>query len=124
MEILAQHPITEAQLNPYVGRPVGAVLPDGDMVFGTFDRIHEGHVVFRPATGLSTSSIQRMKQNLKSNPTIQSALQKAKTRAWGHGVYGGYPYGWGYGNFGWGIGWWWILPLFFLAALVALPFFW
>lgn len=122
MQILAQYPINANHVNPFIGRPVGAILPDGDLAYGVLDRLHDEHVVLKPIDGVSTAAVQSWKKQMKNHPVVKAAMKKVKTKAWGYG--GAYPYGWGYGNFGWGAGWWWIWPLFFILALVAWPFWW
>lgn len=133
MTFLAQYPINESLVNPYIGRQVGAVTPDGEVICGIIECIHKGNLVLRPLGNVPETVIQSIRQKMKADPKIGSALVKSKrkmkpmtiknkARIKAFGGYG-YPYGWGYGNWGWGAGWWWIWPLFALTALVALPFF-
>lgn len=125
MQILSRYPVSEAELLAHCGRPVGAVLANGDCVCGILDRVHDGHLVFRPITGVPEAQVAQFRHSIKRNfrpggRNRKPAGRQATTSAWGFG--GGYPYGWRYGNYGWGAGWWWLLPLFLLTALVAFPF--
>jgi len=129
MQILCQYPVTAQAVLPHCGRPVAAILPDGDIACGILDRVHDGCIVLRPL-GTPEATILNYKKNIKSHPKFKALIQKekaaknvkrAKINAFG---FGGYPFGWGYGNWGWGLGWWGIFPLFTLLALATLPFFW
>lgn len=136
MELLAQYPIEESACLPHVGRPVVAILPNGETVCGVMDRIHEGHLVLRPIEDLPVATVQSLRNSsgkhieaLPIKPDMKKKLrvlnkQMATTKAFGSGGFGGRPYGWGYGNYGWGAGWWWIFPLFWLAAIAAFAFAW
>lgn len=124
MQLLAQYPISHEHITPYVGRPVAALLPGGDIVCGVIDRIHEGHIVMKPVQNLPEATVASLKKSLQNDPRVKNRKvpEKVSTKAFGYP--GAYPYGWGYGNYGWGAGWWWIFPLFALAAIAAFPFFW
>jgi hypothetical protein len=99
-------------------------------------RIHDGHLVLRPIGNMPEAAIQSIqaaasKQGKKLVQTTGMkksfrvlGRQMATTKAWGYGGFAGRPYGWGFGNYGWGAGWWWIFPLFWLAAIAAWGFFW
>ncbi|MDR0268064.1 hypothetical protein [Paenibacillus sp.] len=120
MQLLAQYPVSADICDNYKGRPVMAMLVNGEMVCGVIDRIHDGHLVMRPVNNVPTAAISSLKKSMKES----KGLEKVRTKA--YNGYDGTPYnvGYGYGNYGWGAGWWWILPLFVLTALVAFPFFW
>lgn len=134
MTLIGQYPLNESLINPYIGRPVGAVLPDGEVICGIVECIHNGNLVLRPLR-IPEAAVLNIKNKLASNPRFRAAnlkakrnmkhmtlKEKAKIKAFGGGF--GYPFGWGFGNWGWGAGWWWIWPLLALTALIALPFFW
>jgi hypothetical protein len=112
MQYLAQSPIMPHHVIPHIGRPVAAILPNGEVVCGIVDRVCDGHLVMRPLDRAPEAAVM----NVTKQPKPRSPA-KAKIKAWG------YPYGWGYGNYGWGPGWWWIWPLVGLTALAAFPFF-
>lgn len=130
MQMLAQYPIKEENIAAFFGRPVVALLPDGEVVGGIVDRVHDGHLVMRPID-LPDAVVQNVRESAKNlkhpagpkakNKASAGKTGRAKTSAFG---YPGYPLGWGYGNFGWGVGWWWIWPLLFITALFAFPFWW
>lgn len=131
MQLIAQYPVNEAALGSYFGRPVGAVLANGDFVYGIMDRVYDGNLVLRPLNNVPQAALAQIKKSVKTKmknmklpkiPYSKEAMSKVRTTAWGG--WGGYPYGWGFGNWGWGAGSWWIWPLLFLAALFAFPFFW
>ncbi|MFC0210954.1 hypothetical protein ACFFK0_00590 [Paenibacillus chartarius] len=125
MRILAQSPIMADHITPYYGKAIAAVLPSGDVVCGIVDRVHEGHLFMRPIENVPEAYVLSLKKSLGAkykNKAQVKALAGAGAAA-GAG-FGGFPLGWGFGNFGWGAGLWWVFPLFLLAALAALPFFW
>ncbi|WP_248924769.1 hypothetical protein [Paenibacillus hamazuiensis] len=127
MQFLAQYPVSADLVTPYVGRPVAAITGDGDFAYGIIDRIHDGHLVMRPIGNVPEAVVANFKKSMKKSlgPRLkQMKFEKPKIKAWGGFGFGGYPFGWGFGNFGWGAGWWWIFPLFLLAAIAAFPFFW
>ncbi|UJF33507.1 hypothetical protein [Paenibacillus hexagrammi] len=123
MQLLAQYPVAAEHVMPHIGRPIAAMLPGGDVVYGIVDRVHDGNLVLRPIENVPEASVLALKNNLQAQArkkNLKINQEKARTKAWG------YPYGlgWGYGNYGWGLGWWGIWPLFWLTALAVLPFLW
>jgi hypothetical protein len=119
---------------PHMGRPVVAITHEGDAICGIMDRVHDGHLVMRPFGNMPEAAIRSIQAaaSKQGKKLVQTTAMKksfrvlgrqiATTKAWGG--YPGRPYGWGYGNYGWGFGWWWIFPLFWLAAIAAWGFFW
>lgn len=133
MEILASYPLSGELVSPHIGRQVCVMLADGSEAYGVIDRIHDGHIVMRPFALESEAVIRkqatpaarrRLAANIRSYQARQSVARKGKAsvKALGFGR-GAYPYGWSYGNYGWGAGWWFVLPLFFLTALLTAPLF-
>lgn len=124
MQMIARYPVSNELIEPHVGRPVVAMLHDGEMVCGVIDRVHDGHLFLKPVHGVPEATIQSVKKSMKKSVgPVSKRPEKLQTKAFAGG-FGGYPYGYGYGNFGWGAGWWWIFPLFLLTALATVPFFW
>ncbi|KZE76691.1 hypothetical protein AV654_03045 [Paenibacillus elgii] len=103
----------ERLVNPYIGRPIGAFLPDGEFVCGIVECVHNGNLVLRPL-GIPEAAVQNIKNRIATNPRFRKShlkckrnmkqmtiKEKARIKAFG-GF--GYPFGWGYGNWGWGAG--------------------
>lgn len=100
------NPIDAGTVNPYIGKPVVAVLHDGTYYSGLCGGIQGGKLILHEyATGEGTvvTSAKKTKEQLSK---IEN---KAKTSAFGYG----YPYG--YGGFG--------LDLALIALLFATLFF-
>ncbi|MCM3272324.1 hypothetical protein [Paenibacillus elgii] len=129
MTLIGEYPLSESLVNPYIGRPIGAFLPDGEFVCGIVECVHNGNLVLRPL-GIPEAAVQNIKNRIATNPRFRKShlkskrnmkqmtiKEKARIKAFG-GF--GYPFGWGYGNWRWGAGWWWIWPLVALTALLAL----
>jgi hypothetical protein len=123
LELIAQYPITESAISPHCGRPVAALLANGEFVCGILERVHEGNIILRPPDDLPEATLSQIKKsveakakkmNFPKKPSSTRDLSKPRTSAFGFGGYGGW--GWGGGS--------WILPLLFLTALFAFPFFW
>ncbi len=109
MELIAQYPITETVITPHIGRPVAAVLANGDVCCGIIDRVHDGHLFMRPIE-VPQATVANLQKKIKAHPSVKHAtnrMEKVQTKA-----------------FGWGWGFPWIWPLLGLTALFALPFFW
>lgn len=120
MQLLAQYPVSADVIERHTGRPVMAMLGNGEFVCGIIDRVHDGHLVMRPVTNAPEATIAGLKKSMKK----LNVMEKVQTKAYYNGGNTAYGSGYGYGNYGWGAGWWWIFPLFFLAAIAAFPFFW
>jgi hypothetical protein len=95
-------------------------MQNGESVCGIMERVYDGHLVLRPIDGAPPVSVQNvnMKRNLRSMKRNVATTKAYSPGGWGR------PYGWGYGNYGWGLGWWWIFPLFWLTAIAAFAFAW
>jgi hypothetical protein len=105
-------PLTPAGIQPYIGRPVCAVMQDGTRHFGILHGCDGGQLILGAAPGgLTLASLERGKSR-------KAVPEKAKTKA----LFG--PFG-GLGGFGLGFGFGAItLSLAFLAALFFIPWFW
>ena len=133
LTFIGQYPLSESVITPYIGRPVGAILPDGEFVCGVIQCIHNGNLVLKPL-GVPEAAVLSLKKKMGALPQVKGSaiLQskrnmkrmnlKSRAQIKAFGPYG-YPLGWGYGSWGWGAGLWWIWPLFALTALVSLPAF-
>lgn len=117
MQLIAHHPLTEAVVHPHCGRPVAAMLANGDVVCGVLHKVENGHIYMTPIHHMPTAAVAQIKNQVSAQmkmtklpaPSVRHSGQ-AKINAWGFG-----PWGWGWG---------WIFPLFFLTALFTFPFFW
>ncbi|UUZ79861.1 hypothetical protein LJK88_33200 [Paenibacillus sp. P26] len=67
----------ESLINPYIGRPVGAVLPDGEVVCGIVECIHNGNLVLRPL-GIPEAAIQKIKNRVASDPRFRAVNLKLR----------------------------------------------
>ncbi|GJM70947.1 hypothetical protein HMSSN036_31630 [Paenibacillus macerans] len=108
------YPITEAGCRPYIGRPVCAVLRDGNCYVGTISAVGPEGIQFDGVVPGGASVLS--KQSPKVRKQVSNLKSKAKTKAFGFGPFG--PFG-GFGGFG---GFW--LPWALLALLFLWPFFW
>ncbi|HUC93983.1 MAG TPA: hypothetical protein VMS09_18530 [Paenibacillus sp.] len=100
------NPVNVNTVNPYIGKPVVAVLQDGTYCCGLCGGIEGGKLIlhdYAPGEGTVAISAKKAKEQLSQ------IGNKAKTSAFGYG----YPYG--YGGFG--------LDLALIALLFATLFF-
>jgi hypothetical protein len=76
-QLLAQYPVSADLCENYKGRPVMAMLLNGEVVCGVIDRIHDGHLVMRPVNNVPDATITSLKKSMKQS----KGLEKIRTNA-------------------------------------------
>lgn len=124
------YPLTVEKISPYIGKPVCAVLHNGECIQGIVSDVREGKIFFSPrapgsaVTGKSSAKKQPKKVNHRSTRSSKSS-QNAGVSSRGYPGYPGYPSypDPGYPGFGYpGYGRAFALDLALIALLFAIPF--